>query len=184
MTIQKFKEQIDFWSEWANCENNQRYDISLMKIYVQFEKFISELFIDYCLGKQSEKKYEPNRLLEFNNLDQLNKVLCYNSNHINYVKVIEHISGNLFDPDPFDILKTDSIYVNSIREVFLIRNFVAHESIESKGKYIKTCLKGEYIEPSDYLLLHHKKKTGPSNFTTYCKDLLDVAKLLVDPINL
>ena len=46
MTVQEIYNSIDYWSDWASKEENKRYDIALMKIWVLFERFISDVFVN------------------------------------------------------------------------------------------------------------------------------------------
>lgn len=45
---------ITLWTDWANKPENKRYDIALFKIWIQFEKFMADLFINYATGNSSE----------------------------------------------------------------------------------------------------------------------------------
>ena len=45
MTTNEIKTTITTWNNWASNPHVQRYDIALLKIWIQFERFISELII-------------------------------------------------------------------------------------------------------------------------------------------
>lgn len=59
MTTTEIRNTITTWSNWASDPHIQRYDIALLKIWIQFERFISELIITYSTGHSSEKGYLP-----------------------------------------------------------------------------------------------------------------------------
>ena len=42
MTTTEIRNTITTWSNWASDPHIQRYDIALLKIWIQFERFIRE----------------------------------------------------------------------------------------------------------------------------------------------
>ena len=57
MHSDEIRNTIENWTEWAKSTNN--YDIALLKIWIKFEKYLGEVFINYSLGNASERQYLP-----------------------------------------------------------------------------------------------------------------------------
>lgn len=55
MTTNEIKNAITTWNNWAGNPDVKRYDIALLKIWIQFERFLSDLVILYSTGQPSEK---------------------------------------------------------------------------------------------------------------------------------
>lgn len=143
------------WTEWAQKDENQRFDIALFKVWINFEKFISELFVNYAIGRESETGYKPILKLQFQDETQLNAFLRGDRTFVDYQGKIKNLSKHIFKDDPFDLaIFSDSNNYNAYNRIFSIRNYVAHESGEARTKYVKVCLGGnedKYITPNEYL---------------------------------
>ena len=176
-------EKINYWKEWAN-KNSHRYDIALFKIWIQFEKYIGELFVNYALGKKSERGYRPKLKLKFSTEEQLNALSREgNKPYIEYLVKIEKISKHIFDRDPFQIILLDSDYRNVFNQIKSIRNYIAHESGEAKLKYTNICLSGDsrkFKEPNEFLK-QQEKESGLSFFSYYINSINNMTELLIDP---
>lgn len=62
-----------------------------------------------------------------------------------------------------------------------LRNYIAHESNESRTKYIKTCLgNGTFIEPDSYLTKINRR-TSSSYYTIYINKIIEISDLILDP---
>ena len=72
MTTNEIKTAIMTWNDWASNPHVQRYDIALLKIWIQFERFISELLITYSTGQPSEMGYLPTLKIQFQDEEQFN----------------------------------------------------------------------------------------------------------------
>lgn len=48
-----------------NADSDLLYEVIFIKIYVKFEKFLSQMFVKYCIGQTSSAGYTPDRKLEF-----------------------------------------------------------------------------------------------------------------------
>lgn len=175
---------IATWTEWANEVGNKRYDIALLKIWIQFEKFIAELFVTYATGNRSEVGFSPSLKLKFSDETQLNVFLREgNRTYIDYPTQIEKLSKHIFDKDPFDIIFLDATIHNTYLQIISIRNYIAHESGEAKAKMIKTCFGGRdehFREPNDYLLAI-KRSSNSSYYTYYVDTIKHMVELLIDP---
>lgn len=175
---------ITTWTEWASTPNNNRYDIALLKIWIQFEKFMAELFIKYATGSKSEEGFSPRLKLQFYDEEQLNVFLREgNRTYIDFPTQIKKLSKHIFVNDPFDVIFLDSNINNAYNQIIAIRNYIAHESGEAKSKMIKTCFGGRdehFKYPNDFLLTK-ERSTNKTYYTYYTDTIANAAKLLVNP---
>ena len=175
---------IELWTEWANKPENHRYDIALLKVWIQFEKFISELFVTYATGNGSETGFKPNLKLRFIDETHLNAFLRDgNRTYVDYPSQIKKLSKHIFINNPFDVIFLDTTIYNAYNQIISIRNYVAHESGESKNKFLSTCFGGNinhFKEPNDFLLTK-ERTTGKAYYTYYVETIKNAIQLLVDP---
>ena len=184
MTVDAIDKTICEWTEWANQENNRNYDIALLKIWIQFEKFLGELFVDYATGKTSEFGYTPKWKLKFESEEQLNVFLREgNRTYIEYIPRIEKLSKHLFENDPFQIIFLDANNKEAFNKMVSLRNYIAHESGEAKRKMIRMCFGGKeenFQHPNIYL--QSIEKTSKSTYYTfYVNKISEMTRLVVDP---
>lgn len=184
MTANDISIAVEQWTNWASQSPDGRYDVALFKIWIQFEKFLAELFIKYATGIPSETGFTPNLKLRFIDETQLNAFLREgNRTYIEYLSRIENLSKHIFDNNPFDVLFLDANYHDMYIQVSSVRNYIAHESGEARAKMIKTCFGGRedrFMEPNVFLL-SRKKNTKVTRYTVYTNAIKDVAQLLVAP---
>lgn len=56
MHSDEIRKTIEDWTKWAVENNNsENYDIAIFKIWIKFEKYLSDVFLNYSLGGASEK---------------------------------------------------------------------------------------------------------------------------------
>lgn len=163
-------------------ENNipELYEIYFFKTYVKFEVFLAQLFENYCIGVYSGKGYCPNRKLEFIDKEHLRAVLKGDKQYLDYIKKIESLSKHIFVDNPFDLIFQVADNNNIFDQMISLRNYIAHESVESKKRYVDTCLGGgEFIEPCEYLskINRHRSK---SNYTIYMEKIVEISDMLLD----
>lgn len=175
MLIKELEEQIKDWTSWANQTNS--YDIALFKIWISFERFLGDSFVSYCLGMPSESGFIPKLKVEFKDEEILNVFIREkNKNYIDYIPAIERFHDYIFEENVFG----DAIFFNSENksicdEIKTIRNYVAHESRESKDQYIKHCLSNkEFIGVNEYLKKSPKKKKQ-SHYSIYIDAIINMA---------
>lgn len=175
---------ITDWTAWASDSNNNGYDLALLKIWIQFEKFISELFVVYATGSSSEEGFAPRLKIRFADEEQLNVFLREgNRTYIDYPAQIKRLSKYIFENDPFDILFLDAAISNAYNQIVAIRNYIAHESGEAKSKMIKQCFGGredKFKLPNEFLL-SKVKGSNKTYYTYYIETISNAAKLLVNP---
>ena len=175
---------ITFWTSWAANPEVKRYDIAILKIWIQFERYIGDLFVKYATGEESEDGFAPTLNIRFANEEQLNVFLREgNKTYIDYIKQIQKLSKHIFQNNPFDVIFEEADNYNVFLQLTSIRNFIVHESGESKAKLIKTCFGGnsdKYIEPNQYLMAN-KRGQGISYYTYYTQVITNLTALLSSP---
>lgn len=187
MTSTELHTEIEKWTHWAEIDGNGRYDIALFKIWIQFERFLSELFRTYTLGGNSEAGYCPERMITFQDETQLNAFIkSENRTYVDYLPVIERLSKYIFRSDPFSkIIFEHAIYHQDYLGLMAIRNYIAHESGESKKKLIRQCfgnLEENFKEPNDYLRTI-KRGTGKSYYSYYIEVIENIVEYLIKPFD-
>lgn len=184
MTTNEIRTTISIWNNWASNPHIQRYDIALLKIWIQFERFISELIITYATGQSSEKGYLPTLKIQFLDEEQFNAFMREgNKKYVEYLNKIEKLSKHIFVNDPFDVIFLDSTNKTAYEQIKALRNYIAHESGEAKSRLINLCFSGNtsnFLEPNDYLL--KRERTSRNTYYTYYTTIIqNIVDLLVDP---
>lgn len=184
MDISIVTSEIEYWDNYIASldERDKILELAFFKIYVKFESFLSTAFINYCIGGASLSGNIPQRKLCFVDREHLDNVLkSRGGSYIDYLSMIENVSDHIFINNPFYPLKA-STYADDLTKMKILRNFIAHESVISKERYIKNVLSNQpYIEPYEHLK-KIKKKSSDTYYTHYISILKDVSELLVDPL--
>lgn len=184
MTYSEMISSINEWNQWVSSVNDPKYDIALLKIWIKFEKYISELFVSYCIGNKSEKEYIPNLKIRFQDEEQLNAFLRDGSKkYVEYFDKIEKLSKHIFYDSPFEVIFLDVNNKKVYDQVKSIRNYIAHESGESKTKMINQCFSGNagnFVEPNIFLV-KKEPTTRKTYYAYYVEAIANIALLLIDP---
>lgn len=180
MENDELKNYINTCLQKLNANIPELYEIYFFKIYVKFEVFLSQLFEDYCIGVMSGKGYCPNRKLEFIDKEHLRAVLKGDKQYMDYIKKIESLSRHIFIDNPFDLIFQVAENNNLFDQMITLRNYIAHESPESRKRYIETCLGGgQFIEPYQYLAKINRRKSK-SNYTIYMEKIVEISDMLLE----
>ena len=180
--------EINNWQlEIAKIDfNDKLIELAFFKIFVKFEKYMSKIFIHYSIGKKSSKKYKPKRKLGFSTENQLNDMIRgSNRNYVDFSKTIALISFHIFQEgnDPFSLIFSDPNFSDNYKKMQYIRNFIAHESEESRQKYINNVLNTyniqNFIPVFEFLL--RKNKKGDSYFSLYLDIIQSYSEILINP---
>lgn len=163
---------ITSWNELLKINNSSdMYESAFLRIYIEYESFVAETFLTFSLGK-SYGSYEPQRKLNFSEDNQLRNLIRGESNFVDYSKAIDRCSKHIFNKDPFNMLFSSANYSDDLIKMKLVRNYLAHRSIEAKEKYTRSVLKGlsitNYISPGDFLQ-KQVKHSSETYYTKYCK---------------
>lgn len=184
MTTNEIKTAIITWSNWACNPHVQRYDIALLKIWIQFERFLSELIIAYSTGQPSEMGYLPTLKIRFQDEEQFNAFMREgNKKYVEYLSKIEKLSKHIFVNDPFDVIFLDATNKTAYEQLKALRNYIAHESGEAKSKLINLCFSGNannFLEPNNFLLTRERSSRN-TYYTYYTTIIQNIVELLVDP---
>lgn len=184
MTTTEIKDSISTWNTWASNPHIKRYDIALLKIWIQFERFVSELMIIYSTGHASEKGYSPSLKIQFQDEEQFNAFMREgNKKYVEYLSKIEKLSKHIFINDPFDVIFLDATNKTAYEQLKALRNYIAHESGEAKSKLINLCFSGNsnnFLEPNDFLTTR-ERSTRNTYYTYYINIIENIVDLLVDP---
>ncbi|AKN33107.1 hypothetical protein Ccar_20570 [Clostridium carboxidivorans P7] len=181
-------DEINFWdSELSKLgsSNNKLYELAFFKVFVKFDLFLTQLFVNYSVGKGSSKGYIPQRKLEFIDEKHLEGILINKrSSFIDYSEKIPQLSKYIFRDgnDPFSLVFSDSNFSTYYNKMKYIRNYIAHESNESKKKYHKSVIMetNSFIEP--YVFLSKiDKKHSKTNYSVYISIIRDMTETLLDP---
>ncbi|BCU63650.1 hypothetical protein F941_02923 [Acinetobacter bouvetii DSM 14964 = CIP 107468] len=161
--------------------DNTLYELAFFKIFIKFEKFLSDCFEMYSIGEKSIYGYCPERKLEFLDLEHLYKVIKKpNTSFVNQYDIIKKTSECFFIDDPFSIINKDSNYTTIINEMKTIRDYIAHESNSARNKYETNVLKDKgFIEPFEHLKRNHRKK-NISYYTYYIKSIVEISKYIIN----
>lgn len=178
----ELKAYIELCNEQLNPEAKLLYEASFLKIFVKFERYLSEMFELYCIGSQSSKGYIPRRKLEFQNAEHLRAVLRDgNKNYVDYIDKIQKVSGHIFIKNPFSVIFEEATNSTLFNKMVCMRNYIAHESPESRKKYIKNCLSGNsFIDVGDYLLKIDRRRSI-TNYSVYIEKIIEISELILYP---
>lgn len=179
---------ISEWTTWAAKPDVQRYDIALLKIWIQFERFIGEMFMIYATGNPSERGYSPELKIKFQDEEQFNAFMREGKKkYIEYLDKIEKLSSHIFKTNPFDVILLDADIKTSFEQMKTIRNYIAHESGEARRKLVNICFSGnekKFVEPNEFLK-SREKTTKDTYYTYYMKIIRTILELLIeDPVKL
>lgn len=156
------------------------YEIFFFKVYVKFEVYLSQIFEAYAVGMSSGKGYCPNRKLNFIDKEHLRAVLKGDKQYMDYIKKIESLSRHIFVDNPFDLIFQVEDNNTVFNQMISLRNYIAHESPESKKRFVDTCLGGgQFVEPHRYLTKINKRKSK-SNYTIYMEKILEISELILE----
>lgn len=177
MHSNEVKDTIDYWTKWAKENDNSNYDIAIFKIWIKFERYLGDVFLNYSIGKPSENGYLPKLKLSFKDETQFNVFMMQgDKKYIEYINKIEKLSTHIFEKNPFDILLEDYERKASFNQLRYLRHYIAHESEEARRKVINVCFNGnedKFIEPDEFLK-SKPKKGKDSYYSIYVKLILDV----------
>ncbi|NLK92559.1 MAG: hypothetical protein GX273_05420 [Bacteroidales bacterium] len=176
--------EIEKWNVIFQSTSNidkSIYELAFFKIFIKFEKFLSDTFENYAIGNSSIHGYCPNRRLNFEDIDHLNKVIKKeNRSFVNHYDLIKNISDCFFLDNPFEIIKTDPKYTTIINQMKSIRDYIAHESDSARNKYVTNVLNDRpFIEPSVHLMTI-KKNYNKSYYTYYTKSIIEISSFIIN----
>ena len=179
MHSDEVKSEIKYWTEWAEKNNNSNYDIAIFKIWIKFERYLGDVFLNYSIGNPSENGYRHKLKLCFKDENQFNAFMMdKNKKYVEYLSKIETLSTHIFEENPFEIILNDCDRRSSFNQLKSLRNYIAHESEEARRKVIINCFGGhdeKFMKPDDFLKSTPKKckKSYYSIYVTLIHDIIE-----------
>jgi hypothetical protein len=172
--------EIEFWKSKISPTNPEILELAFFKIFIKFEKFISDIFVSYSVGNKSFENYCPNRKLCFNDEDHLNAILKKeNKSFVNHYETVFRLSEHIFVDNPFEIISTDANFCSDILNMKTIRDYIAHESSHSKRLYCERVLNSmNFIKPYEFLS-KKKKSTSVSYYTHYVELMKESSEYII-----
>lgn len=153
----ELEQEIVKWDSKIS-EDNEFLEIAFFKVFVKFEIFITDIIVEYAT-KSIENEDKVKLRIVFEDREHFKGItgLDYLDTSPKTKKLVEKIFAednqisfffNSSDAQFFDEMKT-------------LRNYIAHESEESKRKYLIKTLKNPdsgFMEPNDFLKSKRKRE--------------------------
>lgn len=171
----------DLVDKIKNTKDSDIIEVYFLKIFVKFQCYLTDVFINYALGEKSEKGYCPIRKLNFPDRDTMERFLKMgNKRYIDYYDLAKTTGDIFFVDNPFNIMNQTTNFKMSLQQMESIRNYIAHESEESKRSYLRYCLfDSKFIRPSDFLLKINNSNNY-SNLYTFIEDMKNISDLILE----
>lgn len=181
--ISEMISEIDKWAKLLP-EHPQLIELAFFKIFVKFEKFLLNMILKYSTGNKSSKNYCPKRRLEFLDEDHVINTISPDKKFLEINEKTKTLVKQLFHEDnPFtDFFDSeDTQFYNQMK---LVRNYIAHESEESKVRYQNRVLScsgfREFIEPLDFLNAPKNNRKGEdSNYTEFVNIIIKTSDYIL-----
>lgn len=170
----------DLINEIANwqvkiSEDNTFLEIAFFKIFVKFENFITDIIINYAT-KSVENVNKVELRIAFDDREHFKNVIgiSYLDTGVKTKKLVDQI---------FTANNHISFFFNSdesqfFEEMKCLRNYIAHESEESRTKYMrKTTKTPNFIEPNDFLKSKKRRETD-TMYTKFVNMVLKYAEYI------
>lgn len=172
-------DEVEYWKNLLQVNSNSELiELAFFKIFIKYEKIISDLFIHYSIGEKSDFNYCPVRKLNFVDENHVNKILQkQNTSFINHFEIVLKLSEYFFIDNPFEILSNSANYSNEVIKMKVIRDFIAHESLHSKKKFERTVTNNQELKPYEFL-----NKINPALSITYYSQYVKIMEETSDYI--
>ena len=174
--------------EWKNeiADNDKHIHFAFLEIFIEFERFLANSFLKYALGEKGKDNYEPTRRVAFDNQEHFEGLLKCDKQYIDYIKKIQEVKKFIFTETncPFNKVFSSSEFISTFKTMQVIRNFIAHQSEESKSKYIKKVLVPSGISTFikvDTFLKRISRQRSISNYSIYIEVLRFHSEIICNP---
>ncbi|ENZ7264014.1 hypothetical protein ACG7YO_002015 [Enterococcus faecalis] len=148
---EKREELMSEITKWQTkiSEDEIFLELAFFKVFVKFENFLTDIIIDYATGAVSNPEKVERRL---NFVDREHFKKTTNLIYLDTSDKTKTLVDQLFT----DNNKISFFFNSSDNEFFekmkALRNYIAHESVESRNKYVKKTLNNrDFIAPNDFL---------------------------------
>jgi hypothetical protein len=174
--------------EWREelSKDDKHIDFALLEIFIEFEKFLTNSFLSYALGGQGKNTFSPILRINFEDETHLEGFLKCDKQYIDYIKKIEKIKEFIFleESCPFNKVFSTSKFTTYFKDIQILRNFIAHQSKESKDRYRNKILKpkgiNQYIKVKTFLTKINKKE-NISYYSIYINAMKFYSEVICDP---
>ena len=172
-------DEIEYWKQLLQSNSNSELiELAFFKVFIKYEKFISDIFIHYSIGEKSDFDYCPARKLNFIDEVHLNKMLQkQNTNFINHFEVVQNLSEHIFIDNPFEILTNAANYSSEVKKMKIIRDYIAHESSHAKKKFENNVTNNVVLKPHEFLN-RTNRRLSISNYSHYLKIMEETSKYI------
>lgn len=145
--------EIENWKPKI-AKDNDFLEIAFFKIFVKFENFLTDIIVDYATGAVVNEDKVKLRI-SFEDREHFKSVTGLDHLDINNKtkKLVEHI----FSDDNKISFFFNSSHATFFEDMKSLRNYIAHESQESRTKYIRRTLNNypgsgsDFVEPNVFL---------------------------------
>jgi len=174
--------------EWKDeiTDNDKHIHFAFLEIFIEFESFLANSFLEYALGEEGKENYKPTRRVEFHDKEHFEGLLKCDKQYIDYIKKIQEVKKFIFIETncPFNKVFSSSEFISTFKRMQVIRNFIAHQSEESKNKYIKKVLEPSGISTFikvDTFLKKINRQRSISNYSIYIEVLRFHSEIICNP---
>lgn len=181
--LNDFLEEISKW-EGIISVNKDLIDVAFFKIFVKFERLLVDCVVMYAIGQKSSLGYHPNRRLLFSDHDHLRKTIT-DKKYIDVSNRVEDIVKQIFEQNNPFTLFFESTDKDTLIKMQTIRNYIAHESPESRTAYMKKVLppQSEFIDAADFLSARKNRTAAMSNYSYFIEVMIAQAKCFMGDSN-
>jgi hypothetical protein len=178
--------KIDEWrTELGNSEKHIHF--AFLENFIEFEKFLTISFLNYALGEEGKDEYKPTRRIEFSDKEHFEGLLKCDKKYIDYIKKIQEVKRFIFHEDscPFNKVFSSAEFMSHFKQMQVIRNYITHQSEESKNQYIKKVLEPNGIPTFikvDTFLKRINRQQSVSNYSIYIESLKFHSEVICNPI--
>ena len=182
MNVDEIKQKIQELNDWAR--DTDCYDIALFRIWLIFEKYLIEKFIQYSIGETGDAQSITYKI-RFLDREHLSYFLKGDRTFVEYLGKIEKLSKHIFENNPFTIIIDDATYSKVYNDLKIIRNQVAHDSDESRTKFFKDCLfsrqPDKNLGVNEYLKRNTSRTITQSNYSRLIEEIIDIITFIDNP---
>ena len=167
-------------------ENDKHIHFALLEIFIEFEKFLADSFVQYALGEVSKDNYSPTLRITFSDEEHLNGLLKCDKVYIDYIKKIKEVKEFIFDENdcPFNKVFSTAEFQTYFNQIKILRDFIAHQSKESKHKYQTKVLTpngiNSYIK-ADTFLKRIKASRSIKYYSLYIESIEFYSEIICNP---
>jgi len=175
-------------AEWRGelSSNEKHIHFAFLENFIEFEKFLTSSFLKYALGEEGKDAYKPIRRVEFSDKEHFEGLLKCEKKYIDYVKKIQEVKKFIFNEQncPFNKVFSSAEFMSRFKQMQYIRNYVAHQSEESRNQYIKKVLEPSGVSTFikvDTFLKRINRQRSISNYAIYIEALEFHSEIICNP---